>query len=165
MRAGYARNSQRCCRTICRVGRWKRQRRLLTGSPPSRLCRFDATTLACSGAREVGRTLRLRRLSLPTEARAAECRFHGWSADSGRKDGGPTTAFARPELAGSRPVYSEPAKRSSPQASATTPLRMDQPVRIESVTTPLGIKCYDFAQNGPREGWLLRLDSNQQPSG
>jgi hypothetical protein len=26
---------------------------------------------------------------------------------------------------------------------------MDQPVRIESVTTPLGIKCYHFAQNGP----------------
>ena len=38
-------------------------------------------------------------------------------------------------------------------------------LRPESVTHVSGMKCYLCLRNGPSKSWLLRLDSNQQPSG
>jgi hypothetical protein len=51
----------------------------------------------------------------------------------------------------------EPASRSSPQASATLRLEWTNPFG-SSVTTPLGMNCHHSAQNGPNEsgssGWI-----------
>ena len=46
------------------------------------------------------------------------------------------------------------------------PARTDrESVQPESVTYVLGMNCHPCDRNGPERDWLLRLDSNQQPSG
>ena len=42
---------------------------------------------------------------------------------------------------------------------------IDESLRPESVTYVLGINCHPCDRNIPEANWLLRLDSNQQPSG
>ena len=50
----------------------------------------------------------------------------------------------------------------------------DETCRLEPIENPfgpkvlpmsLGMNCHPCVRNGPLKSWLLRLDSNQQPSG